>query len=303
MTPTEQQFGPTLTNEVLQKLNAEYTPQLASEVSIEEERAKLVAAKMTNLPAAALAAQTIVICSVWPERLVSQTFTHNGVGRKSYSIPAGSPEKPAYLAIQNAFDYVIARGGGGAGEEEKPLFNPVTIRAAEIAQDIIRHWAGDFSGNARGRIGVGIVRGHVVNGVYSATPEEIAELVSDQNAMLKYLVERADAMWDANQRERIGRTHRRALQILGLDETQHPWYRSKVQAFATCPRCAEQIKAEAQGCKHCGVDFLKWFDENPEDYRLGVWTRVDSTRARRAAKSPVMPPPIAQTQTAQQGKR
>lgn len=310
MIPSEQSFGPTLPANVIAALNNEYASTITPEMELEMERAKLVAAKMTDLPATALMAQTIVICSIWPEPLESRPFTHNGMGRKVYRIGAGTVEKPAYLAIQNAFDYQMTRGGGGAGEAEKANYNIVTIRAAEIARDIIQYWAGDFSGNAYGMIGVGIVRGQLSDDkIFSATKEEIAELVGHQNAMLKKLVERADAMWDANQRERIGRTHRRALAILGLDETQHPWYRSKVQAFATCPRCAEQVKAEAQGCKHCGVDFAKWFDENPMDYKPGIWLRVDSARLRKSAAAasveskplPVVPP--VQHPNHQQGKR
>jgi hypothetical protein len=230
-------------------------------------------AALFSIPAELVEAPAIIICSIWPEPLDSQPFHHGGVGRKIYSIAAGSPENPAYLIIKNTWDWTIVQEGQGQrGDRQTPIF------ASSVANDLIRHWTGDHPGNRRGKKGVGIVVGQLNEKTrrMEATPAEIASLEKAQKGFLTYLVERADQFWDSGQREKVAGSleYRKALRMLGLDINQHPWYRSKVQLYNDCPLCAEKVSVNAIHCKHCHSSITAYFVDRDIEVSKAEWPKV-----------------------------
>lgn len=251
-------------SEVLAQYNVTESPQVEADLHKEADTAR----RMFDLPAELFGLSSVVLCSIWPQRMESQIFTHAGVGRKIYTIEAGSLERPSYLILQNTFDLIIQQQGTEKGHYT------ATIPAASYGNDIIRYWTGDHPGNRRGKKGIGIIKGHAVNGLVTATPAELANLNHLQTEFLSYLVERADQLWDGGKREQIGNEHKRALKILGQDISQHPWFRSKIQMYNDCPECYEPVKIEAISCRHCSKSIPAYFMERDEIPDAVKWPRV-----------------------------
>lgn len=260
-------------SELLNQYSTTQTPGVEADLQQEATNAR----RMFDLPAEFFGLSTIVVCSIWPERMESQSFTHGGVGRRIYTIEAGSIEKPTYMVLQNTFDMIIQQQG-----QEKGHY-PATIPAASYGSEIIRFWTGDHPANRRGKKGIGIIKGHVVNGL-QATDAELADLARLQNGFLTYLIERADMYWDRGEREKIGNEHKRALKLLGQDIAQHPWYRSKVQIYNDCPECFEPVKVEAIFCSHCQQSIVDSFMRRDEIPDSAKWPRVTKEIERLTAK-------------------
>lgn len=259
--------------EALRQFNETEAPRAASEVEQEAARVRM----MFETPAELLQAPYIVVCSVWPERMVSQAFTHGGVGIKRYTIEAGSPEKPAYMYLQNTYDYIIQQEGIG----EKG-YGAKTILAAQYAVDILRLWTGDHIGNIAGKKGIGIIKGEPTgdpNNRIRATKKEIDTLTRDQVNFLKFLIDRADSCWDSSdhmlKRKAPTRENRMALDMLGLDPEQHGWYRSKSAIkFQKCPFCAQSMLADAIFCAHCRQEAARFFIERDQTPSVEQWPAV-----------------------------
>jgi len=116
--------------EALRAFNETESPQTAADIEAEVRHRE----RMFNIPAEFQNARFVTICSVWPERMVSQAFTHAGVGIRRYTIEAGSLNKPAYLLLENTFDLVIQQEGvGEVGHGVR------TITAVSYGADIIKH--------------------------------------------------------------------------------------------------------------------------------------------------------------------
>jgi hypothetical protein len=263
-------------SEVLAQYSAIETSRVEADLEGEAQQRQ----RMFDLPAEFYGLSTITICSIWPEALDSQPFTHGGVGRRVYHIEAGSVEKPAYMQLQNTFDMIIQQQG-----QEKGTY-PATIPAASYGNDIIRFWTGDHPGNRRGKKGIGIIRGqrNPKTGLLEATPAEIAELERLQNGFLDYLIDAADRFWDRGERERIGSEHKRALKLRNQDVAQHPWFRSRVQTYNDCPECFEPVKVEAIFCKTCRQTIVDHFIRVGEVPDAAKWPRVYKEFERMTAK-------------------
>lgn len=254
--------------EALRSYNESESPRAIADLEAEAGMRE----RLFGMPAEYVQAPYVFLCSIWPERLVSPPYTHGGVGRKFYYLEPGSPEKPFILPLQNTFDMIIVQQGVGEVGHQ-----PGTITAAQIAKDLIAHWTGDHPANRKGKKGIGVIKGHFDKGQVFASPQEIAELDKLQRAFLTFLVERADEYWDSGRpgdRDKITSEHRKALKMLGLDESQHPWLRSKVQQFNQCPACAERILAEANRCRHCQTNLIAYFMEMDEIPHATQWPSV-----------------------------
>lgn len=263
-------------SEVLKQYSDIETPRVEADLLSEADNAR----RMFDLPAEFYGLSTILICSIWPEALDSQPFTHGGVGRRVYHIEAGSIEKPAYLPLQNTFDMIIQQVGQDKGHY------PATIPAAAYGNDIIRFWTGDTPANRRGKKGIGIIKGQRnAQGLVEATPAELAELERLQNGYLDYQIDSADRFWDRNERERIGNEHKRALKLRGQDVAQHPWFRSRVQTYNDCPECFEPVKVEAIFCKTCSQPIVDHFMKRDEIPDAAKWPRVFKEFERLTAKA------------------
>jgi hypothetical protein len=261
-------------SEVLAQYNQIELPKAEEDLRQEAANAR----RMFDLPSEFFSLSTIVVCSIWPEALDSQTFTHGGIGRKVYHIEAGSVEKPAYMILQNTFDMIIQQIG-----QEKGSY-PATIPAAAYGNDIIRYWTGDHPANTRGKKGIGIIKGQInAKNQIEATPQEIHELERLQNGYLDYLIERADNFWDRGDRDKIGVQHKRALALRNQDITLHPWFRSRVQMFNECPNCAEPIKSDAIFCKVCSQNVVDYFIKYNEVPDAAKWPRVYKLYERMTA--------------------
>lgn len=272
--------------EALRQYNEAESPAVLA--SLEAEAA--MKERLYWMPADVFRQGYVVLCSVWPERLVSEPFHHGGVARKRYVIEGGSPERPAYLMIENTFDWIQMQG-----PDNKAEFHQATIYAHQIAKDLIQYWTGDHPGNRRGKRGVGVISGALDRdtSTVTATPDEILELHKLQHSFLSYSVELADALWDSGnpvQRGKISREHRKAFAMLGLDEKQHPWVRTRVAAYLSCPACGERIRAEATVCKECKTNLIDYFMGEDLPIKEGDWPNVVLGIARRNARN--SPPPI-----------
>jgi hypothetical protein len=194
------------------------------------------------------------------------------MGRKFYTIGAGSPLKPTVILIQSTFDYIQKAGPEGMAEVEM-----APIPAAAVATDLIMSWCGDHPGNRAGKRGVGIIRGQIVTADGDSPPiaglgtswtvrptdDEVNFLARVQTAYLQWLVDRADEYHSSRNPVdaiKISSEHREALQILNLDEKQHPWYRSKsVIHYSRCPNCAQMVLQDAIFCQYCRQSVLEYF--------------------------------------------
>lgn len=267
--------------EALRAHDESESPRVLADIE-EEQRNK---DRLFSIPAQLYQAPYIVICSVWPKSMVSQHFTHGGRGRKQYTIAAGSPEKPSYMLVQNTYDIIMLQG-----PENKPEYQAAPINASHLATNLIDYWTGNHPGNKRGKPGIGVILGEIKDGVLNATAQEIEVLVRQQKEFNAYLVETADNLWDSGKPEnrvKIKGEHRRALQALGLDQDQHPWFKNRQIQHSRCPRCQEQIMSEATYCKHCHCDLANYFEEEGIAVNKEVWPNVSIVLERRARrKSP-----------------
>lgn len=261
-----------------------YNETEAPRISADLEAEKKAAEALFTLPADVVEAPYVTLCSIWPEPLDSQPFHHNGVGRKIYSLAAGSPETPAYCLLKNVWDWITVQEGVG----EKG-YQQVTVTAGQIAIDLIKHWTGDHPANRRGKRGIGIIRGEFNPQTkrFEATAEEISILEKQQRGFLGYIVERCDQAWDSGKREYGFSEGRKALKMLGLDINQHLWYRSKVQLYNECPNCAEKVQVNAIYCKICHQSITEYFMNRDLIPDKAQWPKVveDMERLTKGKKS------------------
>lgn len=262
---------PTITEvspiELMRQFNEAEAPRVSADLAAEQANA----ARLFSLPAEMIEAPSITLCSVWPEAMESQPFHHGGVGRKVYPIAAGSPENPSYLVLKNTWDWTIAQEGVGERGDRQ-----VMITAGMVAIDIIKYWTGDHPGNRKGKIGIGIIRGEYnpTTKRMEATASEVEDLVKQQRGFLTYVVERCDEAWDHGKREYSFHQGRKAIKMLGLDLTQHPWFRSKVQLFNDCPNCAEKVAVNAIFCKTCRQSITDFFVSRNLTPDRAQWPKV-----------------------------
>ncbi len=255
------------------ELMRQYSEAEAPLVELDLEAEKKKHKELFDLPSELIEAPSITICSIWPFPLDSQPFHHGGRGRQIYSIAAGSVENPAYLKIKNTWDYILVQEGVG-----QVGHMPAPILASALVKDLINFWTGDHPGNRRGKKGVGAIRGTY------ATPQELKELEKYQKAWLTYLVERADENWDNGKREKIGNEHRRAFRMLGLDEAQHPWVRSRVLTHNSCPWCESRVATTVLTCGQCRGSILEYYAERMDEFNPAMWPKVSKEIERLAKK-------------------
>lgn len=261
------------------------TEKIAQQAAAEANRRQ----DLFGVPQAVENASRVTICSVWPEPLESQAFQHSYfdeatkqykiAGRFTYKIAAGSPSKPAYLHLYNNFSMVI--GKDNDERQDQPRIN----KAADYAANIVQFWADNTLAAHVGKKGIGIIVGD------EATPQELAFLEQAQRSYLSFLVEHADSLADSkhpNDHKKIGPVHRMALKLLGQDESQHKWSRTRVAQNAECPECGERILARALKCKHCQCNIVKFFvDRNlTPDPKLwpGVANEIERLTAPKSQK-------------------
>ncbi len=250
--------------EALRAYNAAELPTVERDVIAEAA----IKDRMFEGPAELYQMPKVFVCSVWPKRVVSESFSHGGVGARRYCIEPGSPKNPSVLALYNTYYLTMTIGESTDSGGFRAGYQPSTVYAVQIAKNIIEYETGNHPGNVRGKKGIGIIAGP------TPTTAEIEELANYQTQFLKYIVERADSYYDAGQRHKISGEHRDALKMLGLDEVQHPWYRSRVQQYNSCPACAERILLEARVCKVCHTDLVKFFMEANEVPSSEQWPMV-----------------------------
>ena len=273
---TEVQPLPPSALEALRMYNAQEAPRTQADI---EEEIRMKAA-LFSIPAELIQMPYVTLCSVWPEALVSQPFVHGGIARKFYYMEPGSPEKPSTLLLQNTFQGVtVNQGNGDPGQDAKPIL------AGQIAVDLISHWTGDHPGNRKGKKGIGVIQGRVEDGKIIPLPQEIAALEKTQREFLSFLVERADEYHDLGKREKITNEHRKALKMLGLDETQHPWYRAKRMQFNSCPACQKRIEQNVYKCAFCHTDLAEHFMMMDEVPSAELWPMVVKVIDRRTSKN------------------
>ena len=249
--------------ELIRRHNEAESPRAAAEVEAEVT----VRERLLAMPAELLNAGYVTLCSIWPERLTSQCFHHGGAGRKFYTIPPGSATEPSYLLLQNTYDIVLVQEGMDKGYAEK------VIRADQIAVDLIMYWTGDHPANVRGKKGVGVIKGKMVDGKVRATPEEITALKKQQDGFLQFLVDRADDFWMKGDRGKIQKEHKLAVRYLGLDEKSHLWINDTIQKHVNCPWCGDRVPIEAIVCKTgCRRDIAPYYVER--DLQAEGWPAV-----------------------------
>ncbi len=250
--------------EALRAYNASELPMVERDVMAEAAMKD----RMFEGPAELYQAPKVYVCSVWPRRVISQPFSHGGVGARRYYIEPGSPENPSILALYNTYYLTQTIGDSTDTGGFRVGYQPSPVYAIQIAKNIIEYETGNHPGNVRGKKGIGVISGP------QPTPAEINELAHLQVQFLTYIVERADAYDDAGQRLKIGPEHRDAFDMLGLDELQHKWRRNRVQQYNSCPACAERILLEARVCKVCHTDLVKFFMEANEVPSSEQWPMV-----------------------------
>lgn len=206
-------------------------------------------------PARMMQSNRVVICSIWPEELISNPRSRGGQGAYRYHLAAGSVEKPSYLAVEPTYDIIF----NPASPPDRPAEGTMGgIPAAIEAASLVQFWAGDHYANAAGKKGVGIIEGE------KATSKEIQDLQRSQENWLKYMVNQADRYWRSNKPneiEKINNEHRRALKMLGLDYKLHPWYQDVVQVYSQCPWCESSVKSFAIFCSTCHKDIAPYYIE------------------------------------------
>lgn len=155
MTPSARQSEFMMSSDAVDALRA-YNMEEVPRIQADLEAEKMVRERLFNMPAEAFRRSYVVICSIWPENLVSEPFHHGGLGRKRYTIEAGSDKNPAYTLIETTFDWITNNGPNGTPENMQGV-----IHAHQIAKDLIQHWTGDHPGNKKGKRGIGVIEGRL----------------------------------------------------------------------------------------------------------------------------------------------
>jgi len=227
----------------------------------------------------------VVVCSIWPETLTSQPFAHAGAGRKTYSIPAGSPENPSVKIFESTFQ--IANQLDSSGGEERLSPSRRDVPAMAYVENMIQYWTGDIEAPEGAHKGIGIIKGmRDSKGQIVPTSEELRLLRRAQMAYLQYLVSYADNLWDSQdpkKRNQIRRSplYRLAAQLLGVDEKQHLWVRSQIASYNNCPRCGTRVLDFVEVCSSCNTDFVLHFMERNLTPDPRKWPGVASEIERR----------------------
>lgn len=227
----------------------------------------------------------VAVCSIWPESLTSQPFAHAGAGRKTYSIPAGSPEHPSVKIFESTWQ--VANQLDSSGGEERLSPSRRDVPAMRYVENIIQHWTGDIEAPEGAHKGIGIIKGmRDSKGQIVPTSEELRLLKRAQQAYLQYLVSYADNLWDSQdpkKRNQIRRSplYRLAAQLLGVDEKQHQWVRSQIASYNSCPRCGNRVLDFVEVCSSCSTDLVSYFTERNLTPDPTKWPGVASEIERR----------------------
>lgn len=234
----------------------------------------------------------VVLCSIWPEKLISQPFSHAGAGRRRYIMEPGTPANPSTKVFQSTWMTIHSSEGGPDGDRITDVTK--NVPAIRYVEDMVKHWTGDLEVPEGAQKGIGIIRGMKDGlGEIVPTPSELQHLRSVQNAYLHFQVQHADNLWDSNdpkQRDmlRKSRSYRLAAKLLGVDEKQHPWVRSNIAAHNSCPRCGARILDFVEMCGICSTDLVVYFTDRNITVDPNKWPGVAREIERRleAATAP-----------------
>lgn len=230
-------------------------------------------------PARMMNQHEVTIVSIWPEELISDSRPRGGQGAYRYQIGAGTRQKPSYLRVGSTYDIVFNPASPPmAPAETTSGMIPAVIEAASL----VRYWAGDHHANRFGKKGIGIIEGTV------ATDKELEQLERDQISWLKAMIAQADRYWRSNKPneiEKIGKEHRKALELLRLDFKLHTWYDNVVAVYAACPRCESPIKNTSTFCIECKLDIPPYVIEEGIEIDAASLPRVAEKVAKMKKKA------------------
>lgn len=199
-------------------------------------------AQLMNTEMSYVPRRVVMVCSIFPLQQRVKRPLYN----KEWVLPAGSKEKPSYVAVEDCSQMVY--WGQDIGHR------PNRILAEQVAQDVVDElttYVGNSNAQEQAFPGIFVCAGD------TATPEE-GEFHSDrQFRYLRRAVESARELERAmpSQRNRIWKLHHVAAKVLGI--TGESWQQEiKDGATVECPSCFKHIDARAKKCPIC-LEFTK----------------------------------------------
>ena len=181
----------------------------------------------------------VKVVSIYPRPLeVSFPWSPNiNAGSHTYRIEAGSPEKPAMLEVDDAFQLVYFGATVGYRHD--------VVRAIDIAKNIVDHFATGRVGQDKTTAGPGIF----VLDPDRPLEEQIAEAQEKQDAYFDFLFREAQHLYSEGRYAEITDDHRTAARYL----KQNPeWLRRRTYGdMKECPYCMSSIPAQAVICRYC----------------------------------------------------
>lgn len=182
------------------------------------------------------------VISVYPQALKFEfPWSENKqASRQTYSIEKGSPEAPARMVVNDAFQKIYA------GEFVGHRFDFIT--AHSIADNFVKCFASGVLGAEQG-LGPGLM---VLD---PDRPEDgqIAELVAKQEAYFQALVEDAEDNYRKGTSHKITNVHRMAAIAMGREGLE--WVKPRTRSvLKDCPFCYQRIPVQAIVCAFCRRD-------------------------------------------------
>jgi len=179
--------------------------------------------------------QRVTIFSVYPEQMEVQFSRRAPVNK--FPLAAGSPEKPAFLVVEDTWE------SNATGTGNTRILAEHT--AADIVEQMtVRLWEAD--GPGRAYPGIGICKGERPNA------SEIEDAVACQRRFFALLVNAARELERLDRRKDIQAKHRMAGRELGV--TGEKWMLDESKAaMKPCSWCRKWIDTQARKCPECGM--------------------------------------------------
>ena len=225
----------------------------------------------------------VTICSVWPHPLEA-SLMHGG-GCRVYKLAPAPRDGYSLCDCYNTYELCLDTQHDD--DNTAPGLVPKPLTAQQVVNILLRLWTLDVVTPGGGRIGVAAIAGS------KPTEAELAALRQQQLTHDQELVADADVLNISpapQQRSRIGKRHRRALEDLGSpDPSAHPWYAAPYSGpRKDCPACAKPILAKALKCEHCQTSLPQFYMEmgveppETDPVVLGAFRRVLAAKQRPA---------------------
>lgn len=172
------------------------------------------------------------------ESLALRPMTRESGGfLNTFNLPAPADRNKPSLLVIEPMDECLGMVGTRPMKE--------SIKAAEIANDLVSRWASGGEFSQYGGPAVWVCKGD------KPTPDEIAKAMKRAELWCAAGVNQAQNYWIKGERDRVNDLHREMAAWLGKNDFE--WIKRQAAVhLVACPFCQQQIPSSASICSHCG---------------------------------------------------